>query len=111
MNLVRTEPVTDLDRRRLRVAWRVLLGGVLLGVAGATALALLGLDGRVGFAAVSLGTALGCVAAGLATVGLAIVDEARRDPVATRRIVVAVALFVAGALLLTMVLALAGVNR
>lgn len=111
MNLVRTEPVTDLDRRRLRVTWRVLLGGVILGVAGAAALALLGLDGRVGFAAVALGASLGCVAAGLTTVGFAIVDEARRAPVATRRIGVAVALFVAGAMLLTMVFALAGVNR
>lgn len=110
MTVVRTEPVTDHDRQRLRVTWRVLLGGVLFGVLGAAALALLGLDGRVGFAAVTLGASLGCVAAGLVTVGFAIVDEARRAPVATRRIVVTVALFAAGAMLLTMVVALAGVN-
>ncbi len=107
---IRTTPVTEHDRRRLRVTWFVAVGGLALGVLGAVALGLLGLDGRVGFAAVSLGTALGCVAAGLVTAILAIVDEARRIPVATRRVLVTLGLFALGAVLLTMVMALAGVN-
>lgn len=110
MTIVRTQPVTDHDRRRLRVTWRVLLSGVGLGVVGAATLGLVGFDGRVGFAAVVLGSSLGCVAAGLTTAGLAIVDEARRAPVATRRVVVALGLFLAGGLLLAIVLTLASVD-
>jgi len=103
-------PVTRHDRRRLRVTWAVVGGGLLLGVIGAAALALLGLDGRAGFAAVVLGAALGCVVAALVTVVLAILDEMRQIPVATRRVVVALGLFAGAALLLLMVTALAAVN-
>jgi hypothetical protein len=110
VNLVRGVPVTDHDRRRLRVSWRVLLAGVVLGVVGAATLGLLGFDGRAGFAAVVLGSSFGCVAAGLTTAGFAIVDEARRAPVATRRLVVALGLFASGGMLLIMVAALAGVS-
>lgn len=107
---VRTLPVTEHDRRRLRVTWRVLGAGVAVGVVGAILLGLLGLDGRVGFATVVLGSALGCVAAGLTTAIVAIIDEARRKPVATRRIGVTLALFALGASLLVVVFALAGVG-
>lgn len=108
--MVRTSPVTDHDRRRLRLTWRIVLGGVVVGVLGAAILAGLGLDGRVGFAAVVLGTAGGCVVAALATALLAIVDEARREPVATRRLLITLGLFAGGAFLLTVVAAIAGAN-
>lgn len=110
MTAVRTTPVTDHDRRRLSVTWRTLGGGVATGVLGAVALALLGFDGRVGFATVMLGSALGSVAGGLVTAVLAVVDESRRAPVATRRVGVTLGLFVLGAVLLISVFALAGVD-
>lgn len=104
-------PLTDHDRRRLRVTWRIVGGGVVLGAGGAVILALLGLDGRVGFASVVLGAALGCVLSGLTTAILAIKDEARREPVATRRLLITLGLFALGAMLLTTVAALAAVNE
>jgi drug/metabolite transporter (DMT)-like permease len=106
--MIRSLPVTDHDRRRFRVTWRILAAGIGLGVVGAAAMGLSGFDGRVGFATVMLGGALGCVAAALTTAGYAIVDEARNAPVATRRLVVAVALFAGGAFLLMLVVAVAG---
>ena len=111
MTAVRTTPITDHDRRRLRVTWRVLGAGVGIGVVGAILLGLLGLDGRAGFATVALGSALGCVAAGLTTAIIAIVDEARRQPVATRRVGITLALFAGGGCLLVVVFALAGVGN
>lgn len=110
MSPLRSVPPTDHDRRRLRVTWWVLLGGVALGVIGAGALAALGLDGRVGFAAVVLGCALGCVGAGLTTAVMAIVDEAQRRPVATRRVGITLGLFAVGAMLLVVLFGLAGVE-
>lgn len=110
MTAIVITPVTNHDRRRLRVTWAVVGGGLLLGIIGAASLAMLGLDGRAGFAAVVLGAALGCVVAALVTVVLAILDELRRIPVATRRVVVALGLFAAAALLLLMVSALAAAN-
>ncbi len=101
-------PFTEHDRQRMRVTWRVLGIGVAIGVVGAILLGLLGLDGRAGFATVALGSALGCVAAGLTTAVVAIIDEARRQPVATRRVGVTLALFVLGGVLLVVVFALAG---
>lgn len=106
---MRTTPTTDHDRRRLRVTWRVLVGGIAFGVLGALLLGVIGLDGRAGFAAVALGSALGCVAAGLTTAVMAIIDEARRQPVATRRVGITLALFAVGGSLLVVVFALAGV--
>ena len=108
--MVRRNPVTDLDRRRLRTTWRTVMVGVIVGIVGAAVLAALGLGGRAGFAAVVLGTAAGCVVAALLTAILAIVDEARREPVATRRLLTTLALFGSGALLLTLVVAVAGAN-
>ena len=107
---LRGAQVTDHDRRRLRITWRIVLGGVIVGIVGAAALAGLGLDGRVGFAAVVLGSAAGCVIAALASAILAIVDEARREPVARSRLVATLGLFATGAMLLTMLAALAGTS-
>lgn len=108
--MVRRNPVTDLDRRRLRTTWRTVMVGVIVGIVGAAVLAALGLGGRAGFAAVVLGTAAGCVVAALLTAILAIVDEARREPVARSRLVATLGLFATGAMLLTMLAALAGTS-
>ena len=99
------------DRDRLRATRRLVVAGVLFGVASAAALAVLGFDGRVGFAMVMTGSAVGAVGGALWTIILAIVDEARRAPVALTRVVISVGLFAGGALLLVMVAALAGVNQ
>jgi hypothetical protein len=92
--------VTEHDRARLRTTGKVLLLGPLLGVTAAGAVALIGLPGQAGFLAVVLGCALGAVLAALTTVGHAIVDEWARRPVARRRIVIAVGLFLAATVLL-----------
>ncbi len=76
----------------------------------AAALGFAGFDGRVGFAMVLAGTAFGAVLAALWTILFAIVDEARRDPVAVTRVLISVGLFATGTVLLVMVVALAGAN-
>ena len=103
--------LTRHDRERLRVTRRLVVAGVVFGVVSAAALGLLGFDGRVGFAMVMTGTAVGAVGGALWTIIFAIVDEARRAPVALARVLVSLGLFAGGAVLLVMVAALAGVNR
>jgi len=98
------------DHDRLRVTRRLLLLGALFGAVSAGALGLLGFDGRVGFAMVLTGTAVGAVGGALWTIVTAIIDEARREPVALARVLISLGLFAGGALLLVMVAALAGVN-
>jgi hypothetical protein len=91
--------VTDHDRARLRTVHRVALAGPVLGVLAALVLAGWGVGGAAGLAVVLALSAAACgVAALLAAVG-AIVDEARRVPVARRRTWTALALF-AGAFVL-----------
>lgn len=99
------------DRHRLRATRRLLLLGAAFGAVSAAALGILGFDGRVGFAMVMTGTAVGAVGGALWTIVFAIVDEARRAPVALARVLVSLGLFAGGALLLVMVAALAGVNE
>jgi len=92
--------VTEHDRSRLRVTRLVLLAGALLGVVAAAAVGLLGASGAAGLAVWLVVTAAGSVTAAFVTAILAIVDEARRVPVARRRTVTALALFAGGFLLL-----------
>ena len=99
--------VTDHDRRRLKVTARVLLAGPVLGVLAVFALGLLGAGGLAGLAAFLLLSAAASVAAALTTASLAIVDEYRRVPVARRRTLTALALFVGGFVLLLLSLGVA----
>jgi hypothetical protein len=95
-------PVTDHDRRRLRVTVRVLLAGVTLGALSAGALVLLGAGPIAGLAGFLVLSAAGSVAAALTTAVLAIVDEYRRVHVARRRTLTALALFATGFVLLVL---------
>jgi hypothetical protein len=94
--------LTAHDRRRLTVGWRLLAGGVMLGVVAAAAAGLSGASGAAGFALVVLGASLGSVLAALVSAVLAVLDELRGAPLARRRLVVIVGLFLAGLLLLTL---------
>jgi hypothetical protein len=94
--------LTAHDRRRLAVGWWLLAGGVALGVVAAAASGLAGASGTVGFALVVLGASLGSVLAALVSAVLAVLDELRGAPLARRRLVVTVGLFLAGLLLLTL---------
>lgn len=100
--------LTDHDRRRLRATGRIVIAGIVFGIVSAGGFALLGFGGRVGFAIVLAGTALGIVVAALWTIVFAIVDEARRDPVSLVRAILSIGLFGAGAFLLLVLVALAG---
>ena len=91
------------DRRRLRSARRLIAVGAGLGVLGAAALAGIGAPGGSGFVAVLLGLVVGCVLAAVHLAVLSLVDEARRKPVAVRRPLWALGLFVAAGLLLVLV--------
>lgn len=102
--------LSEHDRGRLRGTRRLVLGGLLVGVAGAATFGLLGFDGRVGFAMVMVGAAFGAVGAALWTILLAIVDETRRAPVAIARVLISIGLFAAGGILLMAVVSLAGVD-
>ena len=91
--------VSDHDRARLRITYRLLLAGPVLGVVAAGTLGLLGAGGAAGLAVLFVLTAASCGVAALTTAILAIVDEARRVPVARRRTLTALAAFVAAFLL------------
>lgn len=92
--------LSDHDRARLRITYRLLLLGPTLGVVAAAALGLSGAGGAVGLAILLVLTAAGCVVTALVTAALAIVDEARRVPVSRRRTLTALAAFLGGFLLL-----------
>lgn len=94
--------MTPHDRRRLRTTWRAVIGGLLLGVVGAVAIALVGGSGRAGLAVLLVLTSAGLVVGALLTAVLAMVDEYRRVAVARTRTIVAIALFVGGGVLLLM---------
>jgi hypothetical protein len=98
----RSPTVTAHDRRRLTLGWRLLALGVVLGVVLAAWTGFAGASGTVGFALLLLGTAFGAVLAALVGGILAVVDEVRGVPVARRRLVVTVGLFLAGLLLITL---------
>ncbi len=94
--------VTEHDRRRLRITYRVLGAAVTLGVVAAGGVGLLGASGGAGLAVLLVLSAAGCVAAAMVTALLAILDEWRRAPVARRRAWTALGLGVLGATLLVM---------
>jgi len=98
----------DHDRARLVSARRLILVGAVLGVVGAVALGLAGAPGGSGLMALLLGLALGCVLAAIHLAAFSLLDEARRRPVALRRPLWAVGLFVTAGLLLLLV---GGVSR
>ena len=91
--------VTDHDRRRLRVGRRVALAGPVLGLVAIALLVPLGVGGAGGLAVLLVCTAAGCGVAALVTAVQAIVDEYRYVPVARRRTLTALALFLASFLL------------
>jgi L-cystine uptake protein TcyP (sodium:dicarboxylate symporter family) len=95
--------LTAHDRRRLRVTWIVAGVGVVVGVLGAAGVAAIGGTGRAGFAVLVVCTALGAVVSALVTGLLALVDEWRDAPVAGRRGLIALGLFVGAALLMVIV--------
>ena len=92
--------MTDHDRARLRVTHRVALAGPVLGVLAVAVLAWWGAGGAAGLAVLLVLSAAGCLVAAFTTAILAIVDEARRVPVARRRTLTALALFLAAFVLL-----------
>jgi hypothetical protein len=90
-----------LDHRRLRTTWQVAAAGPVLGAVAAAAAGAIGLSGRAGLAALLLVTALALVLAALVTIVQATVDEWAHRPVARRRPLTALGLFLgAGAVLL-----------
>lgn len=91
--------VTALDRARLRTMHRVALAGPVLGAVAAVVLAGWGVGGAAGLAVVLAVSAAACVVAALVGAVGAMVDEARRVPVARRRTWTALGLF-AGAFVL-----------
>jgi len=94
--------LTDHDRSRLRATWRTAAAGPLLGILGAVAVAAIGGSGGAGLAVLLLLSAVGAVAAALLTAVHALVDEYRHRPVARRRLVMSIALFVAALVLLVL---------
>jgi MFS family permease len=100
--------LTDHDLRRLRTMWRVAAAGPLLGVLAAAGVALIGLSGRAGLAALLVCSALGLVVAALLASAQALVDEWARRPVARRRLLSVLGLFAGSALLMLFLGGLSG---
>lgn len=94
--------VTDHDRARLRRTWQVVAAGPALGALAAAAIGLAGGSGQAGLVVVFVFAAAGAAAAALVTALHALVDEYRRQPVARRRPLVAVGLFVAAVVLIVL---------
>lgn len=92
--------LTDHDRARLRTVRHVAVAGPVLGLLIAAVLAAWGVGGAAGLAVVLVVSAAGCVSAAFVAAVGAIIDEARRQPVARRRTLTALALFVGGFVLL-----------
>jgi hypothetical protein len=96
------------DRRRLRTARLLAVGGVGLGVLGAAGLGLAGATGAFGLVALLLGVLVGCVVAAAHLAGFALVDEIKKRPVATRRPIEALVFFLAALFLMLLVMGAAG---
>ncbi|MFP4311206.1 MAG: hypothetical protein ACLFS9_04390 [Nitriliruptoraceae bacterium] len=84
----------------MRPVHRIALAGPVLGLVLALLLSRWGASGVAGLAVVLVVSAAGCVVAALVAALGAIVDEARRLPVARRRTLTALALFVGAFVLL-----------
>lgn len=78
--------MTEHDRRRLRTTRRIALAGPAIGILAAGLAAILGGSGRFGSLMMLVCCAGGTTAAALVTLVQAAVDEARREPVALRRV-------------------------
>lgn len=78
--------MTEHDRARLVTTRRVALAGPVVGIVLAAGTAIAGAGGRLGLALLLVCGAAGCVAAALVTLVQAAFDEARRQPVALRRV-------------------------
>jgi amino acid transporter len=96
------------DRRRLRTARWLVVGGAALGVVGAAALGIAGASGGLGLVAVLLGIMVGCVLTAAHLAAFALVDEIRHRPVATRRPIEALGFFLTALLLMLLVMGAAG---
>jgi hypothetical protein len=96
------------DRRRLRTARLLAVGGAGLGVLGAAGLGLAGATGGFGLVALLLGMLVGCVVAAAHLAGFALVDEIRKRPVATRRPVEALVFFLSALFLMLLMMGAAG---
>jgi hypothetical protein len=100
--------LAGLDAQRLRGAHRLLLGGSVLGILAAAGIGLAGGAGGFGLVALLLGVMVGCVLAAAHLAILAVVDEFRQRPVATRRPVEAFGFFLAALFLMLLVMGAAG---
>jgi drug/metabolite transporter (DMT)-like permease len=96
------------DRRRLRSARLLAVGGAALGVLGAAAVGLAGATGGFGLLALLLGVLVGFVIAAAHLAGFALVDEIKKRPVATRRPIEALVFFLAALFLMLLVMGAAG---
>jgi hypothetical protein len=96
------------DRRRLRTARLLALGGAGLGVLGAAGVGLAGATGAFGLVALLLGVLVGCVVAAAHLAGFALVDEIKKRPVTTRRPIEALVFFLAALFLMLLVMGAAG---
>lgn len=105
-----TEPgvAAEHERRRRRPTRRVLTVGGGLSLLGAVLVGLLGADGAGSLAAGFVGAALTCAAAGIVTLGGAVRDELRDEPVARRRVVTGVGLLLAAPVCLVLAAGAAG---
>lgn len=92
--------VTDHDRGRLRVTRRVWLLGPVVGLIVVAVLVPLGIGGAGGLAVLLVCTAGSSILAAFVTAVQAMVDEYRYVPVARRRTLTALALFVTSFVLL-----------
>jgi hypothetical protein len=100
--------LTEHDRRRVRTARRLLLGAVVVGVLATGALAIAGASGALGLVVVLLATMVGCVLAAAHLAILALVDEIKHRPVATRRPLEALGFFLLALVLMLLVMGAAG---
>lgn len=94
---------------KTRRAWSIAAIGTLIIGGGFTLLvALQGSGGRAGLATLLLGASVSCALGALYATGTALIDTLRKRPVETERIVAGVALFVLGAALPGMLVAIGG---
>lgn len=106
-----TPPQADVPHRDLpthRAWWIAGFGTVLVGGGLTVLVAAQGSGGRAGLATMLLGAAISCAVGALYAVITAVVDTLRQQPVPGTRIATAVTLFVLGAALPGMLVAVGG---
>lgn len=102
MTLPSAEVAGEHERRRRRPARRILAVGGAISLAGAVAVGLLGASGAGSFVAAFVGVAFTSGVAGVVTLGGAVRDEFRGDPVPRGRILLGVGLLLLAPLLLVL---------